>query len=164
VLLSSQDPHVFSTTIRENLLLARPGATDAELLRALAGAQLGEWVASLETGLDTVVGERGRDLSGGQRQRLALARALLADPSVLVLDEPTAHLDTATAAALLDDLWRDVGDRSLLLVTHGDGGPFRRCPRLELEADGGDRDRVHPIRGMPPEPVRGLMAAGEDTP
>jgi ATP-binding cassette subfamily C protein CydC len=164
VLLSAQDPHVFSTTIRENLLLARPGATDAELLRALAGAQLGEWVASLETGLDTLVGERGRDLSGGQRQRLALARALLADPSVLVLDEPTAHLDTATAAALLDDLWRDPGDRSLLLVTHGDGGPFQHCPRLELEADDGDRGRVHPIRRMSPEPIRGLMAAGEGTP
>jgi ATP-binding cassette, subfamily C, bacterial CydC len=139
VLLGAQDPHVFSTTIRENLLLARPGASDAELLRALAGARLGEWVASLEAGLDTVVGERGRALSGGQRQRLALARTLLADPSVLVLDEPTAHLDEATATALLEDLWRDAGGRSLLLVTHGDGGPFGSCRRLELELDGDDR-------------------------
>jgi len=79
-----------------------------------------------------VVGERGRALSGGQRQRLALARAFLADPSALVLDEPTAHLDQATAKALLDDLWRDGGGRSLLLVTHGDAGPFSGCPRLEL--------------------------------
>jgi ATP-binding cassette, subfamily C, bacterial CydC len=132
VLLGAQEPHLFSTTIRENLLLVRPGASDAELHRALTGARLWEWVASLEAGLDTVVGERGRALSGGQRQRLALARAFLADPSVLVLDEPTAHLDQATAAALLDDLWRDAGDRSLLLVTHGDAGPFSRCPRLEL--------------------------------
>jgi len=151
VLLSAQDPHVFSTTIRENLLLARPGASDAELLRALAGARLEEWVASLEAGLDTVVGERGRALSGGQRQRLALARTFLADPSVLVLDEPTAHLDEATATALLDDLWRDAGGRSLLLVTHGGGGPFSRCPRLELEL-------VHPIRGMAAAPIRGSMA------
>jgi len=139
VLLSAQDPHVFDATIRANLLLARPGAGDDELWRALAGAQLGEWVASLPAGLDTVVGERGRALSGGQRQRLALARVFLADPSVLVLDEPTAHLDTATAAALLDDLWREAGDRSVLLVSHGHAGPFDRCRRLELEPDGDDR-------------------------
>jgi len=163
VLLSAQEPHLFSTTIRENLLLARPGADDAQLQGALARAQLGEWVASLEAGLDTVVGERGRDLSGGQRQRLALARAFLADPSVLVLDEPTAHLDEATAEALLDDLWRHAGGRSLLLVTHGDGGPFRRCPRLELEPDGDD-GRVHPIRGMPPGPIRGSMAERDASP
>jgi ATP-binding cassette, subfamily C, bacterial CydC len=139
VLLSAQEPHVFDSTIRGNLLLARPGASDAELHRALANARLGEWVVSLEAGLDTVVGERGKALSGGQRQRLALARAFLADPSVLVLDEPTAHLDTATAAALLDDLWREAGGRSVLLITHGDAGPFGRCRRLELEPDDGDR-------------------------
>jgi thiol reductant ABC exporter CydC subunit len=132
VLLSAQDPHVFDSTIRANLLLARPGAGDAELWRALHAAQLGEWAATLPAGLDTVVGERGRALSGGQRQRLALARALLADPAVLVLDEPTAHLDAATAAALLDDLWHEAGDRSVLLVTHGDAGPFRPSPRLRL--------------------------------
>ena len=139
VLLGAQEPHVFDSTIRENLLLARPGAGDAELRTALARARLGEWVASLPDGLDTAVGERGRALSGGQRQRLALARAFLADPSVLVLDEPTAHLDTATAGALLDDLWREADGRSVLLITHGDAGPFGRCPRLELEQDGDDR-------------------------
>jgi ATP-binding cassette, subfamily C, bacterial CydC len=151
VLLSAQEPHLFSTTIRENLLMARPGASDAELHRALARARLGDWVASLEAGLDTVVGERGRALSGGQRQRLALARAFLADPAVLVLDEPTAHLDEATAAALLDDLWRGAGDRSLLLITHGDAGPF-------------SRGRVHPIRGMAAEPIRGSIAQGPGAP
>ena len=139
VLLGAQEPHVFDSTIRENLLLARPGAGDPELRTALARARLGEWVASLPDGLDTAVGERGRALSGGQRQRLALARAFLADPSVLVLDEPTAHLDTATAGALLDDLWREADGRSVLLITHGDAGPFGRCPRLELEQDGDDR-------------------------
>jgi ATP-binding cassette, subfamily C, bacterial CydC len=136
VLLSAQEPHVFDSTIRANLLLARPGASDADLHRALAHARLGEWVASLAAGLDTVVGERGRAVSGGQRQRLALARAFLADPSVLVLDEPTAHLDTATAGALLDDLWKAAGERSVLLVSHGDAGPFGRCRRLELVPDG----------------------------
>jgi ABC-type transport system involved in cytochrome bd biosynthesis fused ATPase/permease subunit len=127
---------VFDTTIRANLLLARPGASDTELHRALARARLEAWVASLESGLDTVVGERGRALSGGQRQRLALARAFLADPAVLVLDEPTAHLDRATAGALLDDLWHEAGGRSVLLVSHGDAGPFGRCRRLELAPDG----------------------------
>ena len=139
MLLGAQEPHVFDSTIRENLLLARPGAGDADLHAALARARLGEWVASLPDGLDTLVGERGRALSGGQRQRLALARSFLADPSVLVLDEPTAHLDTATAGALLDDLWREAAGRSVLLITHGDAGPFDRCRRLELEPDGDDR-------------------------
>jgi thiol reductant ABC exporter CydC subunit len=137
VLLSAQEPHVFDSTIRANLLLARPGASDADLHRALAGARLDDFVASLPASLDTVVGERGRSLSGGQRQRLALARAFLADPSVLVLDEPTAHLDAATADALLDDLWAEGGRRSVLLIAHGDVKPFEGCPRLELAGDGG---------------------------
>jgi thiol reductant ABC exporter CydC subunit len=136
VLLSAQDPHVFDTTIGENLTFARPGATDAELGAALAQARLGDWVASLPAGLGTRVGERGRALSGGQRQRLALARVFLADPAVLVLDEPTAHLDVETAGALLDDLWRVAGRRSVLLITHGDAGPFARCPRVSLERPG----------------------------
>jgi thiol reductant ABC exporter CydC subunit len=149
VLLGAQEPHVFDSTIRENLAFARPGASDAELREALARARLEPWVASLADGLDTRVGERGRALSGGQRQRLALARAFLADPPVLVLDEPDAHLDAETVAALLDDLWRAAGERSLLLMTHGPAGPFERCRRLELrssshrgDATGGDL-RLH---------------------
>jgi thiol reductant ABC exporter CydC subunit len=136
VLLSAQDPHVFDTTIRENLTFARPGVTDPELAAALAKARLRDWVASLPAGLDTRVGERGRALSGGQRQRLALARVFLADPAVLVLDEPTAHLDADTAGALLDDLWQVAGRRSVLLVTHGGAGRFERCPRVTLERPG----------------------------
>jgi thiol reductant ABC exporter CydC subunit len=132
VLLSAQEPHVFDSTIRENVAFARPGASDAEVREALDRARLGPWVSSLPAGLDTRVGERGSALSGGQRQRLALARAFLADPPVLVLDEPDAHLDADTVAALLEDLWREAGERSVLLVTHGSVGPFERCRRLDL--------------------------------
>ena len=81
-------------------------------------ARLWPWVATLPDGLDTAVGEEGRELSGGQRQRLVLARALLADAPVLVLDEPTAHLDPATARALVEDVFAAAGDRSVLLITH----------------------------------------------
>jgi ABC-type multidrug transport system fused ATPase/permease subunit len=132
VLLSGQEPHIFNSSIRANVSFARPGATDLEVHDALARAGLGEWVASLPSGLDTLVGERGRSLSGGQRQRVSLARAFLADPAVLILDEPTAHLDPATATALLTDLWEHAGDRSVLLITHGDAGAFDGCRRLDV--------------------------------
>jgi ATP-binding cassette, subfamily C, bacterial CydC len=116
--LAGQDAHLFNSTIRANLSLARPGATDAELEDALRRARLGDWVASLPGGLDTLVGEEGAQLSGGQRQRLAIARALLADAPVLLLDEPTAHLDPQTAKELIRDVLAGAGTRSVLLITH----------------------------------------------
>ena len=116
--LAGQEAHVFDSTLRENLRLARPTAADADLEAVLGRARLGEWVASLPDGLDTPVGEDGTRLSGGQRQRLTLARALLADAPVLVLDEPTAHLDPPTARALMEDVLAAAGDRTILLITH----------------------------------------------
>jgi thiol reductant ABC exporter CydC subunit len=116
--LAGQDAHVFSSSIRENLRLARPGATDDELLEALRRARLDAWVGSLPNGLDTLVGEEGAQLSGGQRQRLVLARALLADAPVLLLDEPTAHLDGPTAEELVADVLSAADGRSVLLITH----------------------------------------------
>ncbi|WP_079197935.1 thiol reductant ABC exporter subunit CydC, partial [Streptomyces sp. CB03911] len=116
--LCAQDAHVFDSSLRENLRLARPGATDEELRAALASARLLDWVDTLPAGLDTMVGEHGGRLSGGQRQRLALARALLADFPVLVLDEPAEHLDLPTADALTADLLAATAGRTTLLITH----------------------------------------------
>lgn len=116
--LCAQDAHIFDSSIRENLRLARTGATDAELREALARARLLDWAEALPDGLDTLVGEHGARLSGGQRQRLALARALLADFPVLVLDEPAEHLDLPTADALTADLLAATRGRTTVLITH----------------------------------------------
>ncbi|MFD8002364.1 thiol reductant ABC exporter subunit CydD [Streptomyces mirabilis] len=116
--LCAQDAHLFDSTVRENLLLARKNATEAELRDALARARLLEWADGLPDGLDTLIGEHGARLSGGQRQRLALARALLADFPVLVLDEPAEHLDLPTADALTADLLAATEGRTTLLITH----------------------------------------------
>ncbi|MFB7254112.1 thiol reductant ABC exporter subunit CydD [Streptomyces nojiriensis] len=116
--LCAQDAHIFDSSVRENLRLARTGASEEQLRQALAGARLLEWADGLPDGLDTLVGEHGERISGGQRQRLALARALLADFPVLVLDEPAEHLDLATADALTADLLAATEGRTTVLITH----------------------------------------------
>ncbi|MFB9461317.1 thiol reductant ABC exporter subunit CydD [Streptomyces cinereospinus] len=116
--LCAQDAHLFDSSVRENLLLARRDATEEEVRDALARARLLDWAEGLPQGLDTLVGEHGARLSGGQRQRLALARALLADFPVLVLDEPAEHLDLPTADALTADLLAATDGRTTLLITH----------------------------------------------
>jgi len=113
-----EDAYLFDTTIAANLRIARPDATAGDLRAVLGQARLLDWVDSLSDGLDTLVGEHGTALSGGQRRRLALARALLADFQVLILDEPTEHLDDETAAALTHDLLAAAGTRCVLLITH----------------------------------------------
>ena len=132
--LAGQEAHVFDSTIRENLRLARPTASEADLEAALASARLDQWVAGLPEGLDTFVGEDGARMSGGQRQRLTLARALLVDAPVLVLDEPTAHLDPATAQALVQDVLTAAGDRTVLLITHRPEGLDAMDEVVRLEA------------------------------
>jgi thiol reductant ABC exporter CydC subunit len=116
--LCAQDSHLFDSTLADNLALARPDADPGQMRAALEAARLAEWVDGLPAGLRTRVGERARQLSGGQRQRLALARALLADFPVLVLDEPTEHLDTQAADALTRDLLDATAGRTTLIVTH----------------------------------------------
>jgi ABC-type multidrug transport system fused ATPase/permease subunit len=132
--LCAQDAHVFDSTVRENLRLARPGCNDAALRAALRRARLLSWVDGLPRGLDANVGERGVRMSAGERQRLALARALLADFPVLVLDEPTANLDPPTAAELTDDLLTATAGRAVLLITHRLDGLDQVDEILVLEA------------------------------
>jgi ATP-binding cassette subfamily C protein CydCD len=117
--ICAQDAHIFDSSLRENLRLARPDCTEADLWEALTAARLADWIRDdLPEGLDTMVGEHGARLSGGQRQRLALARALLADFPVLLLDEPAEHLDLPTADALTADLLTATEGRTTLLITH----------------------------------------------
>ncbi|MFG2027091.1 thiol reductant ABC exporter subunit CydD [Streptomyces sp. NPDC048825] len=154
--LCAQDAHLFDSSVRENLLLARKDATEDELRDALGRARLLDWADGLPEGLDTLIGEHGARLSGGQRQRLALARALLADFPVLVLDEPAEHLDLPTADALTADLLAATEGRTTLLITHrlagveavdevivlADGRVVQRGPYGELAAVDG------PLREM----------------
>ncbi len=118
VSLDGQESYLFSTTIRENVRLARPGASDDEIREALRRARILDWVESLPAGLDTFVGEEGERVSGGERRRIALARTFLADAPILILDEPTAHLDLETADALLADVLATTRDKTVLLITH----------------------------------------------
>jgi ATP-binding cassette subfamily C protein CydCD len=110
--------HLFDSTLRANLLLAAPDADDATLRNALHRGQLGDWFDSLPDGLDTPLGEHGGPVSGGERQRLGVVRALLADRPVMLLDEPTAHLDPATSDALANELLAATEGRTALIVTH----------------------------------------------
>jgi ATP-binding cassette subfamily C protein CydCD len=118
IALVAQDTYLFNDTLRANVLLANPAATEAALAAAVERAALAELVASLPEGLDTVVGERGAQLSGGQRQRVAIARAILKDAPVLILDEATSHLDAVSEAAVRQAVDRLARDRTTLVIAH----------------------------------------------
>jgi ABC-type multidrug transport system fused ATPase/permease subunit len=118
IALVAQDTYLFNDTLRANVLLARPTATDAELRAALERASLGDLIESLPDGVNTVVGERGMQLSGGQRQRVAIARAFLKDAPVLILDEATSHLDAVNEAVVRRALDALARGRTTLVIAH----------------------------------------------
>ncbi|HLM63772.1 MAG TPA: ABC transporter ATP-binding protein [Acidimicrobiales bacterium] len=114
----TQDPHLFHDTIGNNLRYARPAATDAELMAACRAAQIHHVIAGLPEGYDTVVGDRGYRLSGGEKQRVAIARMLLKDPAVVILDEATSHLDSENEAAIQRALADALAGRTSLVIAH----------------------------------------------
>lgn len=113
-----QDTFIFDTTLRENIGLSKPGATDAEIAAAAGAARLASYIESLPAGYDTMLGERGVRMSGGQRQRLAIARALVRDPRILILDEATSALDATTEREILDTLVEVARGRTTVSITH----------------------------------------------
>ena len=114
----SQDPHLFHDTVAANLRYARPGVTDAEIVEACRAAQIHEVIAALPEGYDTVVGERGYRLSGGEKQRLAIARMLVKDPAIVILDEATSHLDSENESLVQRALATALDGRTALVIAH----------------------------------------------
>ncbi len=153
----TQDGHLFHESVRANLLLARPEASDAQVWAALRDARLDDLVASLPDGLDTVVGERGYRLSGGERQRLTIARLLLAQPRVVILDEATAHLDSTSESAVQEALSVALAGRTSVVIAHRlstvraadhilvveDGRVVEQGTHTELLAVGGRYEELH---------------------
>ncbi|HEY7579856.1 MAG TPA: ATP-binding cassette domain-containing protein, partial [Acetobacteraceae bacterium] len=127
-----QRPVLFSGTIRDNIRFARPEASEEEISTAADNARVNEFAAALPDGLDTMVGEGGYGLSGGQAQRVAMARAFLKNAPLLLLDEPTAHLDPATEAEVLESLRRLALGRTVILASHSSAAHGFAGRRLDL--------------------------------
>jgi ATP-binding cassette subfamily B protein len=169
----TQDGHLFHESVRANLLLARPEATEDELWDALERARLNELIASLPDGLETVVGERGYRLSGGERQRLTIARLLLARPRMVILDEATAHLDSTSEAAVQAALTEALAGRTALVIAHRlstvraadlilvveDGRIVQRGTHHELLAAGGRYEELYrtQFEQQPDQPTAGAV-------
>ena len=167
VVLVDQSPFVFHTTVAENIRYARPDATEEEVRDAARAAGLDGFVARLPDGYATVVGERGAAVSAGERQRIAIARALLVNPTVLVLDEPTAALDPATEQQVAEGYDRIMRGRTTILITHRITLAARADRVLTLHADGTleviGRPQPRPVRpSTAPDLRTGLHARGGD--
>ena len=170
----TQDAHMFHDTIRANLLYARPGATEEELIEACQAAQIWDLISALPDGLDTIVGDRGYRLSGGEKQRVALARLLLKAPAIVVLDEATAHLDSESELAVQQALRTALAGRTSLVIAHrlstireadqilvlDDGQVRERGRHEELLAAGGMYADLYRTQFARQEPVGELVGVG----
>lgn len=143
-----QQPHLFDSTIRANLLIGNPDATDAALSEVLRRVGLGDWLDGLPQGLSTVVGPRGTQVSGGQLRRIALAQVLLGEFPVVLFDEPTEGLDKVAAQALISDVLVATGDRAVLIVTHRIDWFEKADEVLILDAG-----RLRPMHGLSAQPA-----------
>ena len=130
-----QDPSMFHRSIADNIRVGRPGASDREVRLAAGMAHAAEFIDALPAGYETLVGERGLKLSGGQRQRIAIARAILKDAPILILDEATSSLDSESEALIQDALWKLMADRTAIVIAHR-LSTVRRMDRLVV-IDGG---------------------------
>src|SRR5262249_51216159 len=148
--LVSQEPFIFNGTLRQNIALGRPDASPEQVLEAARAAGLGEFIAGLPERFEMVIGERGANLSGGQRQRLAIARALLRQPDLLIFDEATSHLDTATERAIQESLKTVLAGKTVVLVAH----------RLSTVKDADHIYVLHQGRVVEGGTHRDLLAAG----
>jgi ATP-binding cassette subfamily B protein len=143
-----QEPLLFSTTIGENIAYGRPSATEAEIVAAARAANAHEFIVDLPQGYDTLVGERGMRLSGGERQRISLARAFLKDAPILILDEPTSSVDTATESIIIDAMDRLMRGRTTLMIAHRLSTLDHCDVRLSLEG-GRIVSLVNTVKGDP---------------
>jgi ABC-type multidrug transport system fused ATPase/permease subunit len=141
VRLCEQAAHLFTGSIRDNVLIGRPGASDADVRAALDTVGLRDWIEDLPHGIDTPVGEAGAEVSGGQRSRIALARVVISEAAVMILDEPAAHLDPSSARELIERILATSPGRSVLLITHSPIGleSFDEVRSEEASASG-DKD------------------------
>jgi ATP-binding cassette, subfamily B, bacterial len=163
-----QDSHLFHDSIRSNLLYARPDATDEDLVEALTAAQIWDLIAEMPDGLDTVVGDRGYRMSGGEKQRLAIARLLLKAPSVVVLDEATAHLDSESEAAVQRAFKVALAGRTSIVIAHR-LSTIREADQILVIDDGriverGSHDELLGSGGLYSELYNTQFASQDDTP